>query len=104
MIDRRNTDCVKYDGLQDVFGCADLLPMWVADMDFRPPAPVQAAVERLAAHGVYGYPAQNPDYLPAIQWWMENRHGWNIDPAHVFTTHGLVNAVGLCLQAFRPMP
>ena len=34
MIDRRNTDCVKYDGLQDVFGCADLLPMWVADMDF----------------------------------------------------------------------
>ena len=37
MIDRRNTDCVKYDGLQDVFGCTDLLPMWVADMDFRVP-------------------------------------------------------------------
>lgn len=41
MIDRRNTDCVKYDGLQDVFGCADLLPMWVADMDFRVPPEVQ---------------------------------------------------------------
>src|SRR5690606_22990180 len=51
-------------------------------------------------HGIYGYFGDESRYLEAHRWWMETRHGWKIDPAHVFTTHGLVNAVGLCLQAF----
>ena len=55
MIDRRNTDCVKYDGLQDVFGCADLLPMWVADMDFRTAPFVIDALKKRLEHEVLGY-------------------------------------------------
>ena len=46
------------------------LPMWVADMDFRPPARVQQAVERMVAHGVYGYFGDDRAYIAAIRWWM----------------------------------
>jgi cystathionine beta-lyase len=101
-IDRRGTHCVKWDGMEAFSGVSprDGLAMWVADMEFRPPAVVQAALERMLAHGVYGYFGDDSRYLAAIRWWMEARHGWSVDPAHVFTTHGLVNGTGLAVQAF----
>jgi cysteine-S-conjugate beta-lyase len=101
-IDRRGTHCMKWDGMAPYFGAVapDTIPMWVADMEFRPPAVVQQAVERMAAHGVYGYFGNDRSYLDAVRWWMETRHHWSPDPAHIFTTHGLVNAVGLCIDAF----
>lgn len=101
-IDRRGTHCVKWDMMEPMFGVPadDGLAMWVADMEFRPPACVQAAVENMAAHGVYGYFGDDSKYLAAIRWWMKTRHGWEVDPAHVFTTHGLVNGTGLCVDAF----
>ena len=74
--------------------------MWVADMDFRPPACVQAAVEKMASHGIYGYFGDDAAYLDAIRWWMATRHGWDVAREDIFTTHGLVNGTGLCLQAF----
>lgn len=102
IIERRGTNCNKWDDMEAVYGVPqeDGLAMWVADMDFRPPAPVQAAVERLAAHGVYGYPAQNPDYMPAIQWWMRERHGWNVETDWIVTALGLVNATALAVSSF----
>ncbi len=76
------------------------LAMWVADMEFRPPQAVQNALEKMLAHGVYGYFGDDRAYLDAIAWWMRTRHGWTLDPAHVFTTHGLVNGTALCVDAF----
>lgn len=105
IIERRGTNCNKWDDMQAIYGVPadEGLAMWVADMDFRPPAPVQRAVERLAAHGIYGYPSAHPDYLPAIQWWMENRHGWQVDPDWILTAAGLVNGTALAVNAFtRP--
>jgi cystathionine beta-lyase len=101
-IDRRGTHCMKWDMMEPTYGVpADRgLAMWVADMDFRPPPCVQAAVEAMAAHGLYGYFGDDRAYLAAIGWWMRERHGWEVDPAHVFTTHGLVNGTGLCVDAF----
>jgi len=101
-IDRRGTHCVKWDMMDAMYGVSpqDGIAMWVADMEFRPPQVVQRAVEAMAAHGVYGYFGDDRAYLAAIRWWMETRHGWSPDPAHIFTTHGLVNAVGLCVDAF----
>ncbi len=101
-ITRFGTHCVKWDMMETLYGIPHDrgLAMWVADMEFRPPAVVQDALQKMLDHGVYGYFGDERPYLEALTWWMENRHGWNIDPAHVFTTHGLVNAVGLCLQAF----
>ena len=101
-INRIGTHSVKWDAMEKLYGVSpkDGLPMWVADMDFRPPACVQKAVEDMAAHGIYGYFGDESDYLAAIQWWMKNRHGWDVEAGAIFTTHGLVNGTGLCVQAF----
>lgn len=101
-INRVGTHSVKWDVMEKLYGVSpkDGLPMWVADMDFRPPACVQKAVEDMAAHGIYGYFGDESDYLAAIQWWMKNRHGWDVEAGAIFTTHGLVNGTGLCVQAF----
>jgi cysteine-S-conjugate beta-lyase len=101
-IDRRGSHCVKWDMMEPMFGVPadDGLAMWVADMDFRPPACVQAAIETMAAHGVYGYFGDDGKYLDAIRWWMKTRHGWAVDRAQIFTTHGLVNGTALCVDAF----
>ena len=100
--DRRGTRCAKWDAMDRRCGVAagDALAMWVADMDFRSPDVVQDAVEEMLAHGVYGYHGDDGAYREAIRWWMESRHGWKIDRAHVLTTHGIVNAIGICLDAF----
>lgn len=102
IIDRRGTHSSKWDMMERIYGVSadDGISMWVADMDFRPPAAVQAAVERMAAHGVYGYFGDDADYLGAITWWMKERHGWTVDPAAIFTTHGLVNGTAMCVDAF----
>lgn len=101
-IDRRGTHSSKWDMMETLYGISPLdgIAMWVADMDFRPPAVVQQALERMLAHGVYGYFGDDRPYLAAIRWWMETRHGWSPDPAHIFTTHGVVNGLGLCVDAF----
>lgn len=102
LINRIGTHSVKWDAMEPMFGVpADGgLAMWVADMDFRPPACVQVALEKMLAHGVYGYFGDDHAYLAAVGWWMQARHGWTVDPGHVFTTHGLVNGTALCLDAF----
>jgi cysteine-S-conjugate beta-lyase len=101
-IDRRGTHCAKWDMMQSLYDVPPDtgLAMWVADMEFRPPAVVQDALERMLDHGVYGYFGNDRPYLEAIAWWMQTRHGWSVDPAHVFTTHGLVNGTALCVDAF----
>ncbi|MGR3467155.1 MAG: MalY/PatB family protein [Shimia sp.] len=101
-IDRRGTHCVKWDMMEAIYGVSpqDGLAMWVADMEFRPPACVQQAVKDMHAHGVYGYFGDDSKYRAAIQWWMAERHGWHLDPSHIFSTHGLVNGTALCVDAF----
>jgi cystathionine beta-lyase len=101
-IDRRGSHSVKWDMMERIYGVpADTgLAMWVADMEFHPPACVQQAVEKMAAHGVYGYFGDDTAYLDAIRWWMQTRHGWDVDAGAIFTTHGLVNAFGICLEAY----
>jgi cystathionine beta-lyase len=102
IIERRGTHCVKWDMMEPIYGVAseDGLAMWVADMDFRPPNCVQDAVRAMLDHGIYGYFGDDNAYKGAIQWWMENRHGWQVDPDWIFTTHGLVNGTSMCLDAF----
>lgn len=103
IIDRVGTGCSKWDDMQAHYGVAPDqggLAMWVADMDFRPPAAVQRAVEEVAAHGVYGYPGANPAYLDAIRWWTAHRHGWQIETDWILTCAGLVNGVAMALDAY----
>lgn len=102
IIDRRGSNCVKWDQMQARYGVSaqDGISMWVADMDFRPPDCVQAALRRMLDHGVYGYHDNSAAYLPAIRWWMQNRHGWAVDPDWIATTHGLVNGTALCVHTW----
>ena len=102
LIDRRGSGCAKWDKMEDLFGVcpSDGLAMWVADMDFRPPSVVQEALRKTIEHGIYGYSGSDQSYREAICWWMKERHQWNIDPSWIFSTHGLVNGTGLCVDAF----
>lgn len=102
IIDRRGTHCAKWDKMEALYGVPrdTGIAMWVADMDFRPPQVVQNAVRNMLDHGVYGYFGDDSAYLEAIQWWMQNRHGWTVEKDWVFTTHGLVNGTAMCVDAF----
>jgi len=101
-IDRIGTHSLKWDDMQARHGVSpkDGIPMWVADMDFRAPAAVTQAIEKLAAHGIYGYFGDDDDYLSSIVWWMQTRHRWAIEKDWIFSTHGLVNGTAMCVDAF----
>lgn len=101
-INRFGTHSVKWDAMEPIFGvpAKDGIAMWVADMDFRPPACVQRALEGMLAHGVYGYYGDDAEYLDAIRWWMKERHGWVVEREQIFTTHGLVHGTSMCVDAF----
>lgn len=102
IIDRRGTCSVKWDAMEALYGVPadDGISMWVADMDFRPPQCISNAVAKMHEHGVYGYYGDDAAYREAICWWMKTRHGWDVDPAGIFTTHGLVNGTAMCVDAF----
>ncbi|SHH04284.1 cystathione beta-lyase [Cognatiyoonia sediminum] len=101
-IDRRGTHCVKWDSMEGLYGVSpdDGIAMWVADMDFVAPDCIQRAIQDMKDHGVYGYFGDESTYRSAIQWWMAERHGWQIDPSWIFTTHGLVNGTAMCVDAY----
>ena len=102
VINRFGTHSVKWDMMEPIYGvpAKDGIAMWVADMDFRPPQCVADSIEKMHAHGLYGYYGDEKPYLDAICWWMKERHGWAIDPKEIFTTHGLVHGTGMCVDAF----
>ncbi len=102
IIDRKGTHSAKWDAMETLYGVPadEGIAMWVADMDFRPPACVQNALQGMLDHGVYGYYADETSYRAAICWWMKERHGWEVDPAAIFTTHGLVNGTAMCVDTW----
>ena len=101
-IDSRGTHSNKWDDMQAMRGVSpeDGIAMWVADMEFRATDVVQQALATVTAHGVYGYYGDDRAYKAAIGWWMANRHGWDVDPATIFSVNGLGNGVALCIDAF----
>jgi len=101
-IERRGTHSMKWDSMRARYGVdpADGLAMWVADMDFRPPPEVNAALAAAAAHGVHGYFGDDANYLAAVTGWMARRHGWEVDPEAVATVHGIVAGLAVCLRAY----
>jgi cysteine-S-conjugate beta-lyase len=100
--DRHHTHSMKWDMMDKLYGvpAADGISMWVADMDFQAADPVKAELRAMLDHGVLGYYGDETSYRAAIGWWMRTRHGWEVDPEAIFTTHGLVNGVALCVDAY----
>lgn len=90
VISRKGTDCVKYDLRKLYFGTEDVIPMWVADMDFRTPDFIIEAIRRRLDHEILGYSIRSEEYSSAISNWMLVRHNWQINPAWISFSPGVV--------------
>ena len=98
-IDRRGSCSVKYDSLKEVFGREDLLPMWVADMDFRTAPGVLKAVRDAADLGVFGYGFRSADSVDSFIAWVESRYNWSVRREWVSSAPGIVAALPLAINA-----
>ena len=99
-IPRENTNCVKYDLRNAVFGNPDVLPMWVADMDFATPDFAREAVMERAQHPVYGYHFKDEPYFKAIQGWLQRRHQWHVPTEWMSFVPGVVCGFNMAVLAF----
>lgn len=100
VINRKNTHSVKWDGLETYFGNGDLLPMWVADMDFRTPPFVMKALRQCLDHEVLGYPSAYPEWGQAIVQWLQRRHQWCVSEEMLTFVPGVVRGQAFALQCF----
>lgn len=98
--ERRGTNSEKWDGLREHFGDADLLAMWVADMEFKAPKAVTRALAKRVEHGVFGYTTLPKGYNGAVVAWQQTRHGCTIDPAWIRHSCGVVTALFYLVNAF----
>lgn len=100
ILDRRHTHSLKWDRCPVDFGLDDVIPMWVADMDFAAPPEVVEAVSRRAAHGAYGYASIPESFWASAIDWLRERHGWAVERSWLARAPGVVPAVNLCVNAF----
>ena len=100
IINRADTNCVKYDLRQQVFGNPDVLPMWVADMDFETPDFVRKAVIERAEHPVYGYHFKDDAYFQSIMGWLKRRHHWDVKQEWLSFVPGVVCGFNMAVLAF----
>jgi cysteine-S-conjugate beta-lyase len=100
IIERRGTDSIKWNGLEERFGSGDVLPLWVADMDFPAPEPVVRAIRERADHGVFGYACHTERYNDALIGWLKRRHGWELFRDEISFSPGIVTALVMIVEAF----
>ena len=100
VIDRHGTDCLKYDFGMKRKGRDDLLPLWVADMDFRLPDEILDEFHKRIDHGIFGYTDPLDEYFDAMNHWFSTRYGYTIKPEWVTLGAGIVYALGTSVKAF----
>ena len=100
IIDRTNTNCIKYDARTAFFGKDDLLPLWVADMDFRTPDFIVDAIKERVEKDIYGYTFRGESYNHAIVDWLMRRHNWSIKPEWISFSPGVVAGLTMAIEAF----
>ena len=96
--DRKNTDCAKWDSVQSIFGCEDVIPMWVADMDFPVAPPIVEALKKRAEHAFYGYTMPGAGVVQAVVDRMQRKFDWRIKPEWVVFTPGVVPALNVAVR------
>lgn len=94
--DRKQTGSIKW----DIYSGRDIIPMWVADMDFAGPEPVRKALHERVDHGVFGYTWATKRFYEAVVDWVNFRHGWEINPGWIVPMPGLVSALNVMCRAF----
>ena len=100
IIPRKHTNCLKYDNVMEIFGTEEILPMWIADMDFKTPDFIVNAIRKRLDHELLGYSYSCRRWKPAIQSWVSRRYGWDIKEEEIGFVGGIVPAISFALQCF----
>ena len=100
VVDRRNTYSLKYDFAKKRNMPEDLLPLWVADMDFKVSSYIQEAILKQTEHGIFGYSEVQEEYFEVVRQWMKRHYDWQVDSKWLIKTPGIVYALAMAVQAF----
>lgn len=100
IVQRKHTDCLKYDNVKEIFGTEEILPMWIADMDFKTPDFIVEAIRKRLDHELLGYTYCCKRWRPAIQNWVSRHYNWSIEPEEIGFVGGIVPAISFALQCF----
>lgn len=100
IINRSTSHCVKIEKLKAVFGRDDLMPLWVADMDFLSPPPITEALLERTKHGIFGYTVPNDGYYESIINWLKNRHGYEVKQDEITFIPGVVKGFAFAIDVF----
>jgi len=99
-IDRHGTDSVKLEKMKAIFGKDDLMPLWVADMDFKSPPAITEALKERINHEIYGYTIASEDYFQAIRGWLSDRHDWQVNNEDICFVPGVVKGFAFAIDQF----
>ncbi len=100
IMDRSNTQSYKWDQSEKLFGNKNVLPLWVADMDFESPPAVQLALQHRVSQGIYGYTIKSEAYTAAIIHWFKRRHQWEIKPQWLTDSPGIVTSLSMAVDLY----
>lgn len=100
IIERKNTNSLKYDFIRRRRMPENVLPLWVADMDFRVSSYIQEALQKQTEHGIYGYSEVQEEYFEIVSGWMKRHYDWEVDIRWLVKTPGVVFAVAMAIKAF----
>jgi len=100
---RQNTNCVKWDAVKTIFGSGDVIPLWVADMDFPAARPIVEALETRARHEFYGYTQPGSGLIEAVTERLKRKFSWQIEPEWIVFTPGVIPAINIAVRSLtRP--
>ncbi|WP_418661058.1 MalY/PatB family protein [Bacteroides ilei] len=100
VIDRRGTNALKLEVLKDRYGRSDLIPLWVADMDFETPGFIMEAIRKRLEHSLFGYTVEPEELWPTVAGWIGSHHGWKIDEKWLTFIPGIVKGIGMVVNLF----
>jgi len=96
---RQNTNCVKWDAIKTIFGSGDVIPMWVADMDFPAARPIVEALAKRTGHEFYGYTQPGPGLIKAVTERLKRKFDWQIEPEWIVFTPGVIPAINIAVRS-----
>lgn len=100
LIDRSHTGAIKYEAREHVFGTEDVMPMWVADMEFKSPECIIKTMEQRLHHGIFGYTFRMDGFFSSIINWLKKRHHWMVEKDWILFSPGVVPAINIAVEAF----
>ncbi len=100
IIDRTGSGDLKHEVLEERYGRSDLLPLWVADMDFETPQFITDALRKRIDHSLFGYTVEPKDYWPTVQQWLKDHHQWDVKHEWLTYIPGIVKGIGMVVNVF----